>query len=91
MLFSEYSTPSFDVQIDTISKAKMNGIMSLETSIDELYGDSKDDEWKQEEIARLKEEQGFTEITEPAINQDLGLENSPLITGQNKEEPDDKE
>ena len=91
VLFSEYSTPSFDVQIDTISKAKMNGIMSLETSIDELYGDSKDDEWKQEEIARLKEEQGFTEMTEPSVNQDLGLENSPLITGQNEQKPDDKE
>lgn len=73
VLFSEYSTPSFDVQIETISKAKMNGIMSLETSIEELYGDSKDDEWKQEEIARLKEEQGFTELQEPAINNDLDL------------------
>lgn len=91
VLFSEYSTPSFDVQIDTISKAKMNGIMSLETSIDELYGDSRDDEWKQQEIARLKEEQGFAEMTEPSVNQDLGLENSPLITGQNEQKPDDKE
>ena len=53
VLFGEYSTPSFDAQIETISKAKMNGIMSLETSIDELYGDSKDDEWKAQEIARL--------------------------------------
>lgn len=73
VLFSEYSTPSFDVQIDTISKAKMNGIMSLETSIDELYGDSKDDEWKKQEIARLKEEQGFVDMNEPAVNQDLNL------------------
>ena len=29
-------------------------IMSIEASVDELYGDTKDDEWKQEEIARLK-------------------------------------
>ena len=70
VLFGEYSTPSFDFQIETISKAKMNGIMSLETSIDELYGDSKDDEWKAEEIARLKEEQGIVLMEEPAINQD---------------------
>lgn len=69
--FGEYATPSFDAQIETISKAKMNGIMSLETSIDELYGDSKDEEWKAQEIARLKEEQGFTEMIEPAVNQDL--------------------
>lgn len=70
VLFGEYSTPSFDAQIETISKAKMNGIMSLETSIDELYGDSKDEEWKAQEIARLKEEQGIIEMEEPAINQD---------------------
>ena len=74
VLFSEYSTPSFDFQIDTISKAKLNGIMSLETSIDELYGDSKDDKWKQEEIARLKEEQGLAEVEEPAVNQDVDLD-----------------
>lgn len=87
VLFSEYSTPSFDVQIDTISKAKMNGIMSLETSIDELYGDSKDDEWKAQEIARLKEEQGFVEMNEPAVNQDLEDLDSPFVT----EDEQDKE
>ena len=36
------------------------GIMSIEASVDELYGDTKDDEWKQEEIARLKAEQGIS-------------------------------
>ena len=69
--FGEYSTPSFDAQIETISKAKMNGIMSLETAIDELYGDSKDDEWKAQELARLNQEQGYVDMEEPAVNQDL--------------------
>lgn len=71
--FSEYDSPSFDNQIDTISKAKMNGIMSVETSVKELYGDSKDEEWIKKEVARLKEEQGITEMNEPAINEDLDL------------------
>ena len=69
--FGEYDTPSFDSQIDTISKAKNNGIMSIDTSVKELYGDSKDDKWIQEEIMRLKEEQGIVEMKEPAINNEV--------------------
>ncbi len=67
VLFGEYDTPSFDSQIDTISKAKNNGIMSIETSVKELYGDSKDEKWIEEEILRLKEEQGIVSLEEPAI------------------------
>ncbi len=69
--FGEYDSPSFDCQIDTITKAKNGGIMSIETSVDELYGDSKDDEWKTKEVARLKEEQGIVSMNEPSINQDV--------------------
>ena len=71
--FSEYDSPSFDSQIETISKAKSNGIMSVETSVKELYGDSKDEEWINKEIDRIKEEQGIVEMPEPAINEDLDL------------------
>ena len=71
VLFGEYDSPSFDSQIDTITKAKNGGIMSIETSVKELYGDSKDDEWLEEEIARIKEEQGITSMEEPSINQDV--------------------
>lgn len=72
--FGEYDSPSFDSQIDTITKAKNGGIMSIETSVNELYGDSKDDDWKAEEVARLKEEQGLVEMDEPSINQDINLD-----------------
>ncbi len=72
--FGEYDSPSFDSQIDTITKAKNGGIMSIETSVDELYGDSKDDDWKAEEVARLKEEQGLVEMDEPSISQDINLD-----------------
>ena len=42
--------------------------MSIEASVDELYGDTKDDEWKQEEISRLKAEQGISDMEESALN-----------------------
>ena len=46
--------------------------MSIEASIDELYGDSRDDEWKKEEVERLKAEQGIvTGMEEPAVSMDL--------------------
>mgnify|MGYP001508898249 CR=1 FL=1 len=66
--FGEYANPSFESQVETVSKAKQGGIMSIEASVDELYGDTKDDEWKQEEIARIKAEQGISDMEEPALN-----------------------
>ena len=47
--------------------------MSVEAQVEELYGDSRDDEWKQEEIARLKAEQGIAEVEEPGVNMAAGL------------------
>ena len=66
--FGEYANPSFESQVETVSKAKQGGIMSIEASVDELYGDTKDDKWKQEEIARIKMEQGISQVEEPGIN-----------------------
>ena len=70
--FGEYANPSFESQVETVGKAKAQGIMSIEASIDELYGDSRDDEWKKEEVERLKAEQGIvTDMEEPAVSMDL--------------------
>lgn len=66
--FGEYANPSFESQVETVSKAKTGGIMSVEASVEELYGDSKDDEWKKKEVSRIKAEQGITEAEEPSIN-----------------------
>lgn len=66
--FGEYANPSFEATVETVSKAKTGGIMSIEASVDELYGDSKDGEWKKKEVKRLKEEQGIVEMEEPTIN-----------------------
>lgn len=68
--FGEYANPSFESQVETVSKGKTGGIMSIEASVEELYGDSKDEKWKKEEVQRLKHEQGIVEMEEPAINQE---------------------
>lgn len=66
--FGEYANPSFESQVETVSKGKQGGIMSIEASVEELYGDSKDDDWKEKEVARLKAEQGIVELKEPGLN-----------------------
>lgn len=70
--FAEYNNPSFESQIETIGKGKQQGVMSIEACVEELYGDTKDDDWKKEEVARLKYEQGIASIEEPAVNQTAG-------------------
>ena len=59
-------------QIETISKARQGQIMSVDAAVDELYGDDKDDIWKQEEIKRLKEELGIGEVEEPGVHLEAG-------------------
>lgn len=65
--FGEYANPSFESQIETVGKAKTQGVMSIESIVEELYGDSKTDEWKAEEVKRIKNEQGITELEEPSM------------------------
>ena len=79
--FGEYANPSFESQVETVGKAKTQGIMSIEASVEELYGDSKDDAWKAEEVKRLKAEQGIVEMEEPAVN----MEGVELDEGQSNE------
>ncbi|MEE1219561.1 MAG: phage portal protein [Ruminococcus sp.] len=69
--FGEYANPSFESQVETIGKARQNVIMSIEASIDELYGDSKSDEWKTEEVRRIKEELGIAEVEETSELNDV--------------------
>lgn len=71
--FGGYANPSFEAQIETIGKAKTSGIMSVEASVDELYGDTKDDKWKSEEVKRIKNETGVVDMEEPAIARDIDL------------------
>lgn len=80
--FGEYANPSFESQVETVGKARTQGIMSIERVVEELYGNSLDDHCKQEEITRLKAEQGITEVEEPGVNTDgLAMEQeSPLAS-----------
>lgn len=83
--FGEYANPSFESQVETVGKGKTQGIMSIEACVEELYGDSKDENWKMAEIARLKAEQGIAEVEEPAVNLDgveQKLESSTLNGAQ---------
>lgn len=70
--FGEYANPSFESQVETIGKGKQQGVMSIEASVDELYGNTKDEEWKKEEVMRLKNEQGIAMVEEPSINREAG-------------------
>ena len=71
--FGEYANPSFESQVETLAKARPGvPMMSIEAQVEELYGDSKDEKWKQEEIARLKAEQGIAEVEEPGISTSAG-------------------
>lgn len=69
--FGEYANPSFESQIETIGKAKTQAIMSNETVVAELYGDTKTQEWKEKEVERLNAKDGIENFTEPAINNPL--------------------
>lgn len=68
--FGEYATPSFESLVETMSNP--NTPMSIEAKVEELWGNSKDEDWKQEEIARIKEQSGVVTMDEPAVNVDYG-------------------
>jgi len=64
--FGEYANPSFEAVIQTLSNP--NTPMSLEAKIEELWGKSKDENWKKVELQRLKEEQGMVSFGEPGLD-----------------------
>ena len=71
--FGEYANPSFESQVETVGKAKTNGVMSVEQAVEELYGDSKSEDWKKEEVARIKQESGMVEMPQPYEKDDIDL------------------
>ena len=71
--FGGYANPSFEAQVETVGKASTSSIMSIEAQVEELWGDTKEEEWKAEEVKRIKYEKGIEIMDEPAINQDIDL------------------
>lgn len=68
--FGEYANPSFEATVQTLSNP--NTPMSIEAKVEEMWGDSKSEEWKKEEVARIKAEQGIATVEEPAVNMEAG-------------------
>lgn len=64
--FGEYANPSFEAVVETLSNP--NAPMSIQAKVDELWGSTKDDEWKRAEVRRIREEQGLAEAEEPAVS-----------------------
>ncbi|MFT4107733.1 MAG: capsid protein [Lacrimispora sp.] len=91
--FGEYANPSFESQVETMSKARPGyPVMSIEAQVEEMWGDSKDEEWKAEEVNRLKAELGIAEVEEPSLNMegvkiDEGESNEPPIQDEPGEIP----
>lgn len=65
--FGEYGAPSFDNRVQTVGAAANSGVMSVEAQVDELWGASKDDEWKAQEVARIRFERGIEVMPEPDV------------------------
>lgn len=89
--FGEYANPSFESQVETVAKAKQGGIMSIERCVEELYGDTLDKHCKEEEIARLKAEQGIQDVDEPGVNLEAGNFEIDLEGGGDNESKDGKQ
>lgn len=70
--FGEYGAPDFDSRVQTISNAATGSIMSVEAQVNELWGSSKDDEWKRAEVRRIREERGILEVDEPSVGDEAG-------------------
>ena len=52
--FGEYAAPTFDERVRTVAEAAQAGIMSVEAQVDELWGESRDEAWKQEEARKIR-------------------------------------
>jgi len=73
--FGEYANPSFESQVETLSKARPGSpILSIEAQVEEMWGDTQDQAWKEEEVKRLKVEMGIEVVDENSVAGIDGLE-----------------
>ncbi|GAA0118905.1 hypothetical protein UT300017_11690 [Clostridium sp. CTA-17] len=87
IVFGEYASPSFDSVVETVGKAKTYGVMSIEQCIEEMYGDTWTEEEKEEEIKRIKEQNGYIVAEEPKTVDDSDMS----YTDDNEVETDGQE
>jgi len=88
--FGEYANPSFEAQVETLSKAKVGGIMSVEKIVDELWGDTLDEDEKAKEVERLKSEQGVATAPQDDMSNELEGSNDDNSPNKPKLVPDGK-
>lgn len=69
--FGEYGAPDFDSRVNTISTATNSGIMSTEAAVEELWGTSKSESWKADEVKRINLEKGIEQLDEPSVGADM--------------------
>lgn len=69
--FGEYGSPDFGSRIGTIGEAAASNIMSVESQVEELWGDSKDEKWKEKEVQRIKQMRGIEVSVEPSVSDEL--------------------
>lgn len=69
VMFGEYASPSFDTQLQSMGVAAQWNLLSVEAMVNELWGDTKDDDWKVQEVMRIKELRGVVAFAEPAVGQ----------------------
>lgn len=80
--FGEYANPSFESVVETVGKARQYEVMSIEQSVEEMYGDSKTEDWKAKEVQRIKEEKGIVSIPEKSELDDIPPIDSNNATAQ---------
>ena len=69
--FGEYGAPDFDSRVEVVNKAATAGTMSVEAQVDELWGDSKDQSWKEAEVSRIKQMKGLIDASPPQTGDEL--------------------
>lgn len=67
--FGEYANPSFESVISAVGEAKQRGVMSNERAVEELYGDSMDEDEKEKEVKRLNVKDHI--VMEPSVVTDF--------------------
>lgn len=69
--FGEYGAPDFDSRVDVVNKAATAGTMSVEAQVEELWGDSKDKKWKEEEVKRINTMKGLISGAPPKVGDEI--------------------
>ncbi|MEG0165653.1 capsid protein [Anaerorhabdus sp.] len=83
--FGEYAKPTFDSVIATVSTAVNNRIMSINKAIDEMYGDTMEDDEKATELLLIMNQNGML-VEEPNQGDDVTEDEDKVIDDEEEQE-----